>query len=124
LNKTTSLFIFLFSYSIFASEHHIFQLGKTFVPKMSDDKVQELKNSRGRFIKKKVKKEKLKSIKIKQGDTLVFHNKDDVVHNVFGTDFNFHQEKNSVNKKSFDKKGTKIIRCAIHPKMKIKVTIE
>lgn len=124
LNKLVIILSFLYSSFLFAEEHQVFQVGKTFTKELKDSDLEKLKNSRGSFVKRKVAKEKLKSIKIKSGDSINFYNKDTVVHNVFGLDFNFHQPKDSVVKKTFKKKGTTIVRCAIHPKMKIKVIVD
>lgn len=124
MNKIIIFLLTFYSLVIQGAEHNIYQLGKTFTPQLSEKGLEELKNSRGNYVSRKVKKVKLKLIKIKSGDTISFHNKDTVVHNVFGNGFNFHQGKESINKKTFKKKGTRVIRCAIHPKMKLKVVVE
>lgn len=71
--------------------------------------------------------EKIKRITIKQGDELNFVNKDATTHQI-------HDKKNvfePVSQKTgesttwkFEEPGEYKIRCAIHPKMKLKVTVE
>jgi plastocyanin len=68
-------------------------------------------------------------ITIKPGDKLVFVNDDQVTHNVFckaeGCCFNTKaQAVGSRNPITFEKEGTFEIRCAIHPKMKLVVTVK
>lgn len=111
------------SYAI-AEEHHIFQAGKSFIPKVEDKELSGLKNSRGKYKRSEIKKVKITEIEINAGDTITFHNKDNVIHNVFGKGFNFNQEKESIIKKVFKEKGERIIRCAIHPKMKLKIKVK
>jgi plastocyanin len=58
------------------------------------------------------------------GDTVVFHNEDGVVHNVFATApgiaFDLKtQMPGSTSLVPFDKVGTGEVRCAIHPSMKL-----
>jgi plastocyanin len=69
-----------------------------------------------------------KEISIKVGDTIVFANEDNVAHNVFSAseNFEFDSMMQDVGKSSsvrFTKVGVFDIRCAIHPKMKLKVTV-
>jgi len=69
------------------------------------------------------------SLTLKAGDTLVFTNKDDVTHNVKvingdDTDDKGLQKPGEVIKATFAKPGTYQVRCAIHPKMKIDVTVQ
>lgn len=65
-------------------------------------------------------------ISIKTTDEVVFRNDDSVAHNVFSKDAAFNLkiqppgDKKSVH---FDKPGTYEVRCAIHPKMVLKVTV-
>lgn len=68
-------------------------------------------------------------ITIKPGDKLAFVNDDQVTHNVFckaeGCCFNTKaQAVGSRNLITFEKEGTFEIRCAIHPKMKLIVTVK
>ena len=70
-----------------------------------------------------------KSITIKVGDSVKFVNKDDIVHDVHsatdGYDFDLGAQKpGSETSYTFDKPGKVKVRCAIHPKMKLDVTVE
>jgi plastocyanin len=70
-----------------------------------------------------------KSISIKVGDSVKFVNKDDMVHDVHSTsdgyDFDLGAQKpGSETSYTFDKPGKVKVRCAIHPKMKLEVTVE
>jgi len=70
------------------------------------------------------------TIKIKKGDTIVFKNEEkDITHNVFslGPTNAFElktQAPGSSSEVKFDKPGTVDVECAIHPTMKLKVTVE
>lgn len=69
------------------------------------------------------------SITIASGDSIVFKNDDDTSHNVFSTSegFKFNlgiQKPSTESSMKFEKTGDFEIRCAIHPKMKLKVTIK
>ncbi len=68
-------------------------------------------------------------ITIKAGDTILFKNEDSVAHNLFsrsdGFKFNLKkQEPGTENAIPFESAGTAEVRCAIHPKMKLVVTVE
>jgi plastocyanin len=68
-------------------------------------------------------------LKVKAGDRVVFHNDDDVTHNVFsssdGAAFNVKlQEPGSKNPVAFEKAGVVDVRTAIHPKMKLRIVVE
>jgi plastocyanin len=70
-----------------------------------------------------------KSVSIKVGDSVKFVNKDDMVHDVHSTsdgyDFDLGAQKpGSETSYTFDKPGKVKVRCAIHPKMKLEVTVE
>ena len=70
-----------------------------------------------------------KSITIKVGDSVKFVNKDDIVHDVHsgtdGYDFDLGAQKpGSETSYTFDRPGKVKVRCAIHPKMKLDVTVE
>ena len=70
-----------------------------------------------------------KSVSIKVGDSVKFVNKDDMVHDVHSTsdgyDFDLGVQKpGSETSYTFDKPGKVKVRCAIHPKMKLEVTVE
>ena len=67
-------------------------------------------------------------ISIKNGDTLVFVNDDTVAHNIYSTstnnEFNLgSQAPGSSTSVTFDKAGEIDIICAIHPVMKMKVSV-
>jgi len=68
-------------------------------------------------------------ITIKAGDTIVFRNDDPITHNMFSRsekfEFNLKMQKPGQDlRQSFDEPGTAIVRCAIHPKMKLVVNVE
>ena len=65
---------------------------------------------------------------IKNGDTVVFFNDDNVAHNIFsmspGNDFNLGaQPPGNSTSVTFDKAGDVEVMCAIHPLMKMKIKI-
>ena len=69
------------------------------------------------------------AITIKVGDSVKFVNKDDIVHDVHsmseGYEFDLGVQKpGSETTYTFDKPGVVKVRCAIHPKMKLDVTVE
>ena len=70
-----------------------------------------------------------KEITIKVGDEITFVNKDNYTHNLYSRDKG-HQFDTGAQAPSkshtvlFDKAGFVKVRCAIHPKMKLKVTVE
>ena len=102
-----SLSVFLCSSFAFGTTHKISQKDKEF---QQDGK-------------------KIEEIKIKVGDEIDFANDDKTPHNVFSMDkehkFNLKiQKPNSSTKHKFEKAGPATVRCAIHPKMKLKVIIE
>ncbi len=68
-------------------------------------------------------------IVIKAGESIKFMNDDGVAHNVFsattGKKFNLKiQDPGTEKSIKFEKKGEVNVRCAIHPKMKLKVIVE
>lgn len=80
-------------------------------------------------VTQKDKKFSQDEITIAVGDTIVFKNADDTAHNVFSsseaTKFNLGMQKQGTESKyMFTKAGEGEIRCAIHPKMKLKVTVK
>ena len=86
----------------FAKEHVVSQKGKQFAPE---------------------------ELTISAGDTIVFKNDDDTSHNVFatgeGSKFNLGIQKPATETRhDFTSPGEMTIRCAIHPKMKIKVVVK
>lgn len=65
---------------------------------------------------------------VKTGDTVVFKNDDTVIHNIYsktpGFEFNFKRQfPGSENKLTFEKTGVAEVYCAIHPHMKLMLTI-
>lgn len=69
------------------------------------------------------------SIAISVGGTMRFHNSDDVIHNIMTIDENDEPEDQGLQKPGetiaakFDKAGKYQVRCAIHPKMKMTVSV-
>lgn len=68
-------------------------------------------------------------VTVKAGDTIVFHNEDNITHNMFSRSENFEfnlkiQKPGEDLRQSFDTPGQAIVRCAIHPKMKLVVKVE
>ncbi|HEX4807588.1 MAG TPA: plastocyanin/azurin family copper-binding protein [Bryobacteraceae bacterium] len=68
-------------------------------------------------------------ITIKPGDKIVFQNSDDVTHNVFsitsGMEFDLRRQAPGASSTvPFDKEGVAEVRCSIHPKMKLIVTVK
>ncbi len=68
-------------------------------------------------------------ITIKPGEKVVFQNDDEVTHNVFSTSkanaFTIKVQKpGEASTVDFTEEGTTEVRCAIHPKMKLTVTVK
>lgn len=68
-------------------------------------------------------------ITVKAGESITFSNDDEVVHNVFsstkGLEFDLKtQQPGGSSTIKFDKPGQLEVRCAIHPKMKLKVNVK
>lgn len=68
-------------------------------------------------------------ITIKPGEKVLFKNSDNVTHNVFSNSKvnPFHikiQQPGSTSTVQFDQEGVTEVRCAIHPKMKLMVTVK
>jgi plastocyanin len=68
------------------------------------------------------------AITIKKGEVVMFVNDDNVTHNVMSTDsgneFNIGSQAPGVSTPvTFDKPGTFMILCAIHPRMKLSVKV-
>ena len=69
-----------------------------------------------------------KSVTVKTGDRVVFTNADGIVHNVYsvtpGHEFELKTQKpGQSDTVPFTKPGTVEVQCAIHPKMKLQVTV-
>src|SRR5690242_4772789 len=65
---------------------------------------------------------------VQKGDTVVFQNDDAVVHNVFsetpGFEFNLKRQPAGASSSTrFSRAGVAEIRCAIHPGMKLSITV-
>lgn len=68
-------------------------------------------------------------ITVKPGEKIVFQNDDSVTHNVFSNSkinpFNIKiQQPGNSSTVQFDSEGVTEVRCAIHPKMKLLVTVK
>jgi plastocyanin len=79
-------------------------------------------------IDQKAKKFDKKKIEIKKGETVKFVNSDTIAHNIHsrsaGNKFDLGVSKPGTStSKVFDKAGKFKVRCAIHPKMKLTVTV-
>lgn len=79
-------------------------------------------------VSQKDKQFSAQAITVARGDSIVFRNEDGVVHNVFSSDgaFKFNlraQAPGSTNAIVFDTPGTVQVRCAIHPTMRMAVTV-
>lgn len=123
IKNIKNLIFLIFSFfcaSTFATEIILLQAGKTFVRGIDEEKAKSIADNRD-----EIKKYSFDELKIKSGDTVEFRNVDSVKHNVFFDDlFNFIQNTGSKDKQVFKKPGTYEIKCAIHPKMKIKLVVE
>ncbi len=70
------------------------------------------------------------AVTVKTGDTITFSNKDDVTHNIQivnsdgDADDKGLQKPGVEIKETFDKAGDYKVRCAIHPRMKMAVTVQ
>jgi plastocyanin len=78
-----------------------------------------------------VQKEKnfsVAGLSLRAGDTILFKNDDPVVHNIFAKSdvktFNVTQNPGEETPISVDAAGSFVVRCAIHPKMKLSVRVE
>lgn len=69
-------------------------------------------------------------VTIKKGDTVIFNNHDDVTHNIQvvnsdgDADDKGLQKPGQSIKETFSQAGSYKVRCAIHPKMKLKVEVK
>jgi plastocyanin len=68
-------------------------------------------------------------VALKVGDTIVFKNDDPIIHNMFSrsepNDFNLKLQRPGEDmRQTFNAPGEVLVRCAIHPKMKLMVTVE
>jgi plastocyanin len=97
-----SVVVFLFAARAEASEHVVLQKNKSF---------------------------SVAEITIKPGDTIVFRNEDDVVHNIFsvtkGVEFNSNvQSPGQTTTFTFPNEGKVEVRCVMHPTMKLVVNVK
>lgn len=120
IKSMLTIFILLVVANGSAAEFVLLQTGKAFVKDIDEEKAKSIAENRD-----EVKKYSFDELKIKEGDTVDFRNVDSVKHNVVAEDqFNFVQIHGSKDKHKFTKKGTYNVRCAIHPKMKIKIVVD
>ncbi len=68
-------------------------------------------------------------LQIKRGTRIAFVNSDTIAHNIYckKDDFEFNtgsQEPGQVDTFTFDRDGKFLVRCAVHPQMKLFVTVE
>lgn len=68
-------------------------------------------------------------ITVKPGDSVTFKNSDDITHNVFsmtpGMEFDLRRQAPGASSTvPFNKEGVSEVRCSIHPKMKLMVTVK
>ncbi len=71
----------------------------------------------------------IKEISLAVGDSITFTNADEYTHNIYSKSkvqkFNLgKQEPGASDAITFDNAGKVKVRCAIHPKMKLKVTVQ
>ena len=83
----------------------------------------------GSTVKQKNREFSTTEITIKPGEKVVFQNDDDVTHNVFSTSkvnpFTIKiQKPGESSSVDFATEGVTEVRCAIHPKMKLTVTVK
>lgn len=93
------------------------------VPRLAAEEAAEHK------IEQKDKEFSKTEITVRPGDKIVFHNADSVTHNVFSNSktnaFNIKiQQPGSASTVEFKNAGVTEVRCAIHPKMKLVVTVK
>ena len=78
-------------------------------------------------ITQKAKKFDIKKVTLKAGDSIKFVNADSITHNIYsrkGLKFDLGAQKPGTSStKVFDKAGKFKVRCAIHPKMKVIVSV-
>ena len=75
----------------------------------------------------KGKKFSEKKVSIGAGDSLILHNDDKVKHNIIVKEMDFNSGMQAPGENvtiAFDSAGKFKVRCGIHPKMKLSVTVE
>jgi len=80
-------------------------------------------------VAQKNKQFSIKALKVKVGDSVSFKNEDPFVHNIFSLSdtksFDLGSYPQGQSKSvTFDKPGTVEVECAIHPDMKLTITVE
>lgn len=121
------LLIILLSLNVYSETIRLVQVDKAFLGNITDKEAAEA------FDNPSIEdKNKVESLNLKAGDTILFVNRDEVKHNVSGWNGSENifdvkiQEPGVKNDRSIllSKKGEYIIQCAIHPKMKIKLKVD
>lgn len=107
LTASMALLISITANSAIAQEYTIYQKNKNFVYEGT----------------------KVETIALRTGDSIRFQNEDAVFHNIFSLSklmpFDFGPyEKGKSRTITFNKPGTEVIECAIHPRMVIEVVID
>lgn len=125
--KKLTILLLIFSSSLFSKEFRIVQIDKTFMNNLTDDQINKV------FDDPTIEENfKLTTLEAKIGDTLHFENRDEVNHNVSGVvndkkifDVQL-QKPGKENDKTIKikSKGEYTVKCAIHPKMKIKIKVD
>jgi plastocyanin len=80
-------------------------------------------------VDQKDRKFSMSEVTIKPGESITFHNSDDVAHNVFSVTPNLEfeirrQAPGETSTITFQKEGVVEVRCSIHPRMKMMVTVK
>ncbi len=127
MKKLTVYLLLLSSPIAFSATIRMVQSDKTFLGSITDKEAAEAFDNPAIEEKNKVE-----TLNLKQGDTIIFANRDEVKHNVSGWNGTVNifdvkiQEPGPNNDRSIilDKKGNFVIQCAIHPKMKIKLKVD
>jgi plastocyanin len=127
MKQVLILSILLLCTNAVAKTFRMVQSNKTFVGDVTDKEADAMFDDDGLLKAKKVE-----LLKAKIGDKITFANRDGATHNVnasAGSDKIFdvgEQPPGAENDKTleFSKKGEFEVRCAIHPKMKLKIVVE
>jgi plastocyanin len=114
-------------HSGFAKDFRIVQANKNFVGDVDDEQAKKMTDDLSL-----AKSKRIEEFHLKVGDQLIFANRDYATHNINGTlngDKLFdvgEQPPGKTNDRviKIEKKGEISIQCAIHPKMKLKLTAE
>lgn len=103
--------------------------GFLFVASIAEEKLGRKLKDNEHFVNQKDKTFSTKEIKAKVGDKITFYNDDNVTHNVFsrsgGNKFTVPLQKPKQHHSIELKEAGKCeVRCAIHPRMKLVITVE